>query len=131
MMREHASNRIMGYEELREQFIRQQKDIVQRGRLLSLIEGGTLSSQRTKACREEVAHLVEIINARDELFNHLEATRNPVWIKMTNELDVALDEYGKVDTNSLLSIGQMLRKFCRVMSALIVGTWALDSLRKR
>jgi hypothetical protein len=120
----------MQYEELREQFIRQQKDIVQRSRLLSLIEGGTLSSQRAKACKEEVAHLIEIINARDELFNHLEATRNPVWVKMTDELDIALDEYGEVDTDSLLSIGRMVRKFCRVMSALIIGTWALDSLRK-
>jgi hypothetical protein len=119
----------MKYEELRSQYKEHLAIVAKMGRLKTRAQSGGLSPERLAACKEEIARLSAIASHNQEFFTHLEKTKDPIWRKMSGELNTALEEY-KNNKHDQMSIFQMVKKLIGVVAILILGTQLIDSWRR-
>ena len=119
----------MRYEELRRRYIRCQETATRLGDLQEKAKSGKLSSGRLSECHQEIGQLRSKLAEDEKLFTYLHETDDPAWRKLSRELDAALNEYQSTDDP--LSLRRIAKKFIGTMSALILGTWIIDGLRRR
>lgn len=120
----------MDYEELRKLYQAHQKALARLGRLMARAKSGKLSPGRLVACEQEIARLAAETDHNTALFDQLGASKDPAWMKMCRELDIALDEHADTSHNPI-SMRRMVGEFIGTMAMLIVGMWAIDSWRKK
>jgi len=116
----------MEYEELRKKYQSCQKSAARMGDLQGRADNGGLSPERLVACRQEIARLTEELGAYEHLFALLEDAGDPAWLKLSRELDAALNEYQEP-----ANLRKMAKDFIGTISILILGTWIVDGLRKK
>jgi len=119
----------MKYEELRQRYIQCQKIATRLGDLQEKANSGKLSPVRLSECQQEISRLQVKLAKDEKFFTHLHEVDDPAWRKLSRELDTALKEYQSTDDP--LSIRHIAKKFIGTMSALILGTWIIDGLRRR
>jgi hypothetical protein len=120
----------MKYEQLRKMYKSHVASIVRLGRLEAKAKSGKLSPERLIDCQHEIVRLSAETDREIEFFTGLDRAKDPVWRKMSRELDTALEEHSNPNYHPL-SIIQMGGKFIKTLSALIIGTWMIDSWRRR
>jgi hypothetical protein len=120
----------MNYEMLRNRYKKHIVAVARLNKLEDKAKAGALSPDRLAACNNEIARLSAKNKCDEELFTSLEKIRDPAWLKLGRELDAALKEYSD-DSHDPISMGQMFKKFFGTMSILILGTWMIDSWRKK
>ena len=121
----------MKYEVLRKQFKEYLAICVRRSRLMAKAEDGKLTPERLVACNQEIDRLTQECKRRGAIFKKLEDDGDPAWGKLTRELNLAVKEFTEAQINPHPTMLQKAKKVVGMVSLLIVGTWAIDSWRKR
>jgi hypothetical protein len=120
----------MKYEQLRKMYKNHVASVVRLRRLEAKAESGKLPPERLTDCKREIKRLSSETDSEIEFFTGLDRAKDPAWRKMSRELDTALEEYSDPN-HKPLSIIQMGGKFVKTLSLLIIGTWMIDSWRRK
>jgi hypothetical protein len=121
---------MMEYEKLRSMYKVHLCSLVRLRELEDKAKSGKLSPERLRDCNYTITSLISKTDSEIEFFTRLEMANDPAWRKMSRELDTTLEEYSDPN-HKPLSIIQMGSKFIKTLSLLIVGTWMIDSWRRK
>lgn len=119
----------MEYEELRKKYKENAVLALRRRRLESRVENGGLSLDRLLACQQEIIRLDKEVKSNNAFFINLGNIGDPAWLKIERELDMTMEEFANPHEHR--SVFQIVRKVLGTVSMLIIGTWIIDSLRKK
>ena len=121
----------MGYEELRKQYIEYLSMGARLGRLKRRAKAGGLSPDRLAACKQEIDRLDKESSRLSAEFQALEDAGDPAWTKLSRELDFAMTEYTKHGDEEPVGFLSQAKRVVGAVSLLILGTWMIDSWRRK
>jgi hypothetical protein len=119
----------MGYEELRKKYQEHISTVIRLKKLNGRAKSGELLPDRLLLCNKEIARLGAETKQGDAFFTHLEEINDPNWRKITRELNTTLEGY--VHPDAKVDVLHGIMKGIGIISTLIIGTWAIDSWRKK